>query len=456
MTLKTRRFIYIFFILIFLVTAPALIVYAMGYRYNFKKSEFQKTGSLAIDSLPKDLDVYLDNELYKDKTPTRINNLLPGEYQIKLDGEGYYPWQKKLTVSQEVVTFVKKVVLFKKDQLPVRLIEKPILASLPDSQNQKIASLVANDQENEIWLTELSNQTNQVLNLEYQPGEDYELLGWSASNKKLLVKKTSKSLVDYLVIQAEKGKSNDVTNLLSLLEIPYSGKEIIKASWDARNDNYLYLQTANEFYKINLASSQVETLKLKTTSDWLAIDKVIYYIDNGYLIKYANDKKENIVKLPTNQKYQFINHQNNLLALNEPTSQNTLIISPDQKEITLDIKAKGVFWSDDNKMMLYYNDLEMWVYYPEDQSKELITRYSQPLKEVIWYPTYNYLIFSQKTDNNQDKLVIIELDSRDFRNTIELPQAENINHLIVGSKAENLFYTAKIGNQEGLYSLNIH
>ncbi|MFH1173158.1 MAG: PEGA domain-containing protein, partial [bacterium] len=97
MTLKTRRFIYIFFILIFLATAPILIVYAMGYKYNFKKNEFQKTGSFSIDSLSKGLSVYLDQELYKDKTPAKITNLLPGEYQVSLEADGYYPWQKKLT-----------------------------------------------------------------------------------------------------------------------------------------------------------------------------------------------------------------------------------------------------------------------------------------------------------------------------------------------------------------------
>ncbi len=100
--------------------------------------------------------------------------------------------------------------------------------------------------------------------------------------------------------------------------------------------------------------------------------------------------------------------------------------------------------------------MEIWIYYLTDQSKELITRYSQTIEEVIWYPLPGYLIFTQKTGPDKDTLTIIELDSRDYRQTIKLLETEAINNLAIEPKGENIFFIAKIGDQEGLYSLNIH
>ena len=65
MSLGTRRFLCIFFILLFLLSAPIILFYSSGYRFDFKKHLFVKTGGLVIDSKPREAVVLLNGEIQK-------------------------------------------------------------------------------------------------------------------------------------------------------------------------------------------------------------------------------------------------------------------------------------------------------------------------------------------------------------------------------------------------------
>ena len=117
MSLKFRRFLYIFFILIFLIVVPLLSLYANGYKISISSvldGDFfiQKTGILIIDSSPKNANIYINGKsrqfifknLFKKDTdmittPAKIKNLSAGEYIIKLEKDGYWPWEKRLRIS---------------------------------------------------------------------------------------------------------------------------------------------------------------------------------------------------------------------------------------------------------------------------------------------------------------------------------------------------------------------
>src|SRR3990167_9001195 len=114
MSLTARRIIAIIFFVFFMVSAPMLILYTAGFRYNLKKAQLTKTGVLVIDSKPSGAVVYLNEQKTKSKTPVRLNNILPDEYSIKAEKAGYFPWNKKLNVLTQETTFAEDIVLFKK------------------------------------------------------------------------------------------------------------------------------------------------------------------------------------------------------------------------------------------------------------------------------------------------------------------------------------------------------
>jgi len=58
-----------FFILVFIIAAPGLVLYAQGYRLNFPYMPgtklIVKTGGLFLKVTPKPVDVYINNKLAK-------------------------------------------------------------------------------------------------------------------------------------------------------------------------------------------------------------------------------------------------------------------------------------------------------------------------------------------------------------------------------------------------------
>lgn len=92
-------------ILVLLMAATLLVVlYGKGYRIGFKQDipKITKTGILVANSTPNGAQVFIDGHL---TTATNNNTTLPpGVYDVKIQKEGYFPWEKKLKIEEEVVT----------------------------------------------------------------------------------------------------------------------------------------------------------------------------------------------------------------------------------------------------------------------------------------------------------------------------------------------------------------
>src|SRR3990167_10917913 len=87
-------------LLLILSISTFLIFQARGYKLDFKNKKIEKTGIIAISSLPTGAAIYL-NEKLVNATNTNLSDLVPGEYQVKVAKEGYLPWEKKVLVEEE-------------------------------------------------------------------------------------------------------------------------------------------------------------------------------------------------------------------------------------------------------------------------------------------------------------------------------------------------------------------
>lgn len=100
---KTALIIVGAFLLVVTGTAVASL-FIRGYRPDFKQQKLSllPTGLLVANSVPEGASVYIDDKLVTATDDTL--NLPPGEYQVKIEKDGYLPWQKRLTIKKEVVT----------------------------------------------------------------------------------------------------------------------------------------------------------------------------------------------------------------------------------------------------------------------------------------------------------------------------------------------------------------
>ncbi|MFA5076363.1 MAG: PEGA domain-containing protein [Patescibacteria group bacterium] len=454
LSLRTRRVVYIIFILLFLATAPILVLYTAGYRYNFKKGEVQKTGSISIKAFPYDSEIYFENVNqtgYRPDNTVRIVNLKPGEHEIKINKDGYYPWQKKVEIYSGTNTFVDKVILFKQN-LPEQVINNKISLSQLAPDQGKIAYVATGQTSDQIYIfnyqnlqTTLVNQTNLKINA----------VDWSENSAQLLLTTESD---DYLIYDLTKSKEpSDITTITNV--------SMDKVFWDKTNNYTLYGLSGRAIYQINTLTKEYRIIHYfpsdtedTNISDFIAENKNLFYIqttaDGSYLNKIDLDQPKKpaarILKLARADNYQFYYNKNLTITILDTTKQKMYLIAPHFESIILEAEAKNFNWDSKDKKLVYYNDFELYIYDLDTKNNKLITRFGQIIKRAYLIPKIEYIAFL--VDNS---LQIAELDERGKRNIIDLTKNEKVDDFYLDQSGENIYFPGQIGQSSGLYKINI-
>lgn len=106
-------------VLLFLSITPYIIGYSLGYRIDVEQKKIVATGGIYLRAWPSPADVYIDSKLI-DKTSLVTNsvftqNLLPKNHLVTVKKDGYFDYQKTLTVKGKEVTKLEHILLVKKD-----------------------------------------------------------------------------------------------------------------------------------------------------------------------------------------------------------------------------------------------------------------------------------------------------------------------------------------------------
>jgi len=183
-----------------------------------------------------------------------------------------------------------------------------------------------------------------------------------------------------------------------------------------------------------------------STAGWLFYQDSLFTINLTNYILYRTDLggyiREQISKefLPKDR-YQIITRADRFSALGQ-TGDLYLLNENSGLFEKIASQIKGAAFSGDGKKIIYWNTNEIWVSYLEDiliqpykkaGEKELITRHSQPISQVIFYPNNEYLAYVI-----DDQIKIIELDGRDRRNVVNFISAKNPQ--IYFSEPDSYFY----------------
>lgn len=129
-------------ILLFLIFVTALVVlWGKGYRFDLQgKPKLSKTGLLVATSIPDGAKVFVNGNLTT-ATDNTVD-LIPGEYEVKIVKDGYFPWQKRLKIQAELVTKADALlypIAPKLESITAAGVQNPVL----DPSHTKIAFTVA-------------------------------------------------------------------------------------------------------------------------------------------------------------------------------------------------------------------------------------------------------------------------------------------------------------------------
>lgn len=407
----------------------------------------EKTGAFILDSQPQNADIYINGKLQQTlfkqyfsqteshiKTPAKIKNLLPGEYDIKIELEGYLPWMKKLAILPNTSTYAENIFLFKKS-LPVMATQGKIF----DYQLSPDKNIIASLADNKAFLYYLDDGLTKEFSAPAKAGG----LLWSPDNKKILV--------NNIIINTDTGETTGIND--------NEKGAISNCKWNADNADEIFCQSGDAIKKFNLvAKTSEEILSGRQTGDYLIENDYAYVIDKANskinITKIADKKIAANINLPGSDNYIFINQASKLINLYDKDHYILYLIDPSSlsynplKETINNVK--NVYWTDDNKL-LYFNDYEIWTLNLENGGRTLLTRISEKINSAIMLPNNNYVLY-----NTNSAIYAIELDDREKRNITEIIRINNISKILMNDKGDTLYFYAQAEKQEGLFNLKIN
>lgn len=111
---RTRRILFYISVLVFAVASYVTVMYAQGYKYSFSEHKFLRSGAIFLKT-NTDAKIFLDDKLVDSTSflgnDAGINHLLPGQFTVRLQRDGYSAWQKLITVEQGRVSEFTRILL---------------------------------------------------------------------------------------------------------------------------------------------------------------------------------------------------------------------------------------------------------------------------------------------------------------------------------------------------------
>jgi len=413
MSKKTRLIIVLVCVACFLVFAPVLVAYSMGYRFDFEKMKIVATGGIYVRSFPTAEQIYIDNNA--PEKPGMFGNsifaqsLLPKDHTVLIKKNGYYDYYKTLPVQENLASKLENVLLFKKDIPFTNLLEKIYIFSIAPN-NQNIITATVGTKGTTFNYFSLNNAGQKKTFLIAQAGEVSDIKWADNSNSALIEIKTSINTFYFLF---DTTLANPSATRLSYLD-----KNSTHISFNPQNNLALFFIKNNTLYsaKGNSALPEINNIIAYKISGanivWLSTKGALYSSDfSGKLLE------ELTVKSITVDRAQ--NYQINIVS--EKTfvqSENaTLVLNSDKKileSFEAPITNYKVISAPNNKNLIYWNSEKIYLYVVADKRFEQIFS-GNAITNCQWFNN-DYIVF-----NSGDKVIISEIDYRGNINAVTLP-----------------------------------
>ena len=430
MTKKTRNILFLACLILFFLIAPGAVFYSQGYRIDFNPPEggvkVAQTGALYSKIQPKSVQIYLNGKLTK-KTDflfgsAFLENLLPKEYNIEIKKQGFSSWKKTLEIKEKEVTEVKNIVLIPESpNFEILAKEVENFFFLPDGKK-----IILKENSEEGWALKIlelkKNVKSHLIGEKEISIKGADLLGLKPfpDSRRILLEIGLKEDVKYYILEIDKTPAV-ITSLYFLSDIE-------NLSFHPKDQEKLFALQNGELREVNLAKKEITSPLLRDIITFIISNDNIYYLDkSGFILKtdFSFSHKEKINETPFPLAVE-LPHQIDFFSpyffLRE--EETLYFIKEDQKSFTkLSSLVKNFSVSPDGKKIVYFNNLEIWLFFLKDELGQpqkkagdqlFLTRFSEEIKDCFWY-TAHYLMF-----DTGEKIKIAEIDDRDKLNIVNL------------------------------------
>lgn len=452
MSLTQRRLLFYFFILLFLVLVPIVLLYATGYTVNWRRGELQKTASLALDSEPREAKIFLNGQspltfsdsLFgaKPQTRAKLSGLTPGDYTIRLEKEGYFPWEERITLEPGEAFNLQTIRLFRNSQPQfIRGLDSAATISVaPHRQN----------------LAAITKDSLQIMNLSDNRATDVSLpapvhsdILWSKDNDLIIIGQR-------LVVNS---------NGRILADLSQEFKTITSVRWDSEINERLYILTgqrlvrfAPQINKIEATYNASELIGNGTISDFRTHGNQLYLTvasgNTNELIITDLAFLERTVRTNLGAgNFIFFDTPSGLPALLETTrKQLELIEEPlplvfSYRLTPVADSLHTVRWNNDE--LIYTTPFEIRHRLASGQT-DLLSRFGQPVIDILPLTNSPYLAYTTGSNIN-----VLPLQNNPFSQAPQLAQFENIAAFAAMDQS-TLYIVGRHNGNYGLFSLAVY
>jgi hypothetical protein len=431
-----RRLIFWAFFLLFVLSAPVVILYSQGYRFDQYSRIFIRSGSITIKSVPSSVNVYLNDKLQSGHAFDIINNsitlngLRPGNYTVRVSANYYQDWQKQIEVHSGISSEYWNVFLAP---------QKPTIKELPASGVErffpspfgKYIAYISHNQAN-LEINSLDIKSGESIstfsgeNVEFSNNKS-ENLEWNFKERLMASPVTRNNVKDYLITDIN--KEYEAVFLSDLMKL----RDFHSARWSSKDQWTLYFLARSDdkasqiLYKYNISTKELTGVSSDIAAFDFSGDSIYSIRHNNILYKldldgneisqitsasFSNDDLGDYSRLIVyDENRQALVSQDGVLFVHNNGSENTI------RQIADDVN--DIQFSDDGKKMLFWGNnainvlfLRQWNVQPQREENEIqkIIRASVPFDNVFWYRDYEHILFAY-----QNKIKVIELDQRDHR-----------------------------------------
>lgn len=416
-----KIFSFLLIALLFGAASYLLINLAKGYQFELKglKLSFKKTGIIIVSSRPSGAEVTLDGKIVKNSSgsllfPSKIKGLLEGIYKLRLEKDGYIPWEKDMKVDQELVSWADYILLFPKEAKKELLIEDGKILDAKESPDlRRIAYIYENiTGEQELWYFDALNLNKTKLysaidEKETVAGHSIENLEWSLDSSRILFTKKSAESSNLVVLNVR-----DVDNPVDITKTFNMNFENL--IWSPTDPSELFWINDQNLHKINIANETLSaSLVDKVVSANSTDDRNIYLVRDQkgerslWKMDTNGNNLEKIVKsLPISENYKvkYSSANGNLLII--VNGKVRTIYFTENKggklELTeLSKDATEAFWSPDGERIMYLSEKNVWTFDTEKEKEHQVLK-DTDIRHALWYMDDYHLAVN---DSGQYKII---------------------------------------------------
>lgn len=439
----TRRILLGTALIAFIVIAPLVVLYAMGYRYGFDGGERDSVGVLLVDSIPKWADVYIEGEL-NGRTPQSIPNLTPGLINVRVEKKGYRTWQKNVHIRPGRATEVRSIRLF-----PDRLHVDEIVKDVQEFNLSPNRSLLAVLDSRKV-LHVISDTGQQVVSGILLP-EQPRQMQWSPDSSYILIEYPH-SVYAVINVTRTDGGYQIIPELVN--------EELVV--WDPRVPGRLFVLGSDlTISSFNLATRDRATL-VEHVRIFAISARHIYAVNTNNVIGVYNlqgqFQRTIDVRLAKQVERLLVTPAGNIAIVF--TDSSLVYLNEDEELVQVHKSVDLASWSPDGKMLLIkpvHNELyvynaanERLAHIPLEELY-LVVRFSRTISHPQWFAGGQHVLFQL-----DDEIVITEIDTRDMPASVTIDSTNTGDaQVTVGEDGEVIYYLKRNNGRSDLVATSL-